>query len=365
MERKRNLSKKNKENMRKLFTFIIGLLGLNAFSACANANYGNENVDAFDSLINQKGIIVLDVRTASEYAEGHIPGAVNIDVKQDNFMTQVEKLLDKSKTIAVYCRSGRRSANAADMMTQRGYKVVNLKGGILAWKAENKPVNNVEVDAFMTPGGKTVTICALIHASLRICFDGTEIEIDPVRQLRERKVDYTVYPKADYLFVTHEHADHFDKEAIKLLSADSTQVITNKRCADMLGYGTVMANGDQRSLSDRMKVEAVPAYNNTEGHLQFHPKGRDNGYVITLDGLRIYVAGDTEDIEEMAAIKDIDIAFLPCNQPFTMTTAQLVKAARIVKPKVLFPYHYGDTDLSGVTEDLKADGIDVRIRHYE
>ena len=126
-----------------------------------------------------------------------------------------------------------------------------------------------------------------------------------------------------------------------------------------------MANGDQRSLSDRMKVEAVPAYNNTEGHLQFHPKGRDNGYVITLDGLRIYVAGDTEDIEEMAAIKDIDIAFLPCNQPFTMTTAQLVKAARIVKPKVLFPYHYGDTDLSGVTEDLKADGIDVRIRHYE
>ena len=133
----------------------------------------------------------------------------------------------------------------------------------------------------------------------------------------------------------------------------------------MLGYGTVMANGDQHSLSDRMKVEAVPAYNNTEGHLQFHPKGRDNGYVITLDGLRIYVAGDTEDIEEMAAIKDIDIAFLPCNQPFTMTTAQLVKAARIVKPKVLFPYHYGDTDLSGVTEDLKADGIDVRIRHYE
>ena len=106
-------------------------------------------------------------------------------------------------------------------------------------------------------------------------------------------------------------------------------------------------------------------YNYTEGHTQFHPKGRDNGYILTVDGLRIYIAGDTEDIPEMSAIKNIDIAFLPCNQPYTMTPDQLVKAARTIKPKVVFPYHYGQTDVSGIPGQLRGDGIDVRIRHYE
>ena len=132
----------------------------------------------------------------------------------------------------------------------------------------------------------------------------------------------------------------------------------------MYGDGLVMMNG-QTFLFDDLRVEAVPAYNTTEGHLQFHPKGRDNGYILTLDGLRIYVAGDTEDIAEMADIKDIDIAFLPCNQPYTMTTEQLARAAKVVKPKVLFPYHYGQTDVSNIPSLLKDEAIDVRIRHYE
>ena len=172
-------------------------------------------------------------------------------------------------------------------------------------------------------------------------------------------------PKADYIFVTHEHGDHFDKEAIKLLANKSTQLVMNKRCEEMYdGKCAVLQNGQKATLG-AIKVEAVPAYNTTEGHTQFHPKGRDNGYILTIDGLRIYIAGDTEDIPEMQDIKDIDIAFLPCNQPYTMTPAQLVKAARTIKPKVLFPYHYGQTDVSGLPEQLKGDGIDVRIRHYE
>ena len=118
-------------------------------------------------------------------------------------------------------------------------------------------------------------------------------------------------------------------------------------------------------ITDDIMVEAVPAYNISEGRTQFHPKGRDNGYILTVDGLRIYVAGDTEDIPEMASIKDIDIAFLPCNQPYTMTTEQLVKAARTVNPKVLFPYHYGQTDVTMLPSQLQSAGIDVRIRHYE
>ncbi|MBQ3313103.1 MAG: MBL fold metallo-hydrolase [Prevotella sp.] len=221
-----------------------------------------------------------------------------------------------------------------------------------------------EVDEFTTASGKTVKFHALMHACIRIQYDGKEIQIDPVSKLGNRSINYAAMPKADYIFVTHEHADHYDAAALKTLSADKTQLVMNKRCADMYGSGKVMANGDKLQLAD-VSVEAVSAYNSTVGREQFHPKGRDNGYILTIDGLRIYIAGDTEDIPEMAQIKDIDIAFLPCNQPYTMTPDQLVRAAKVIKPKVLFPYHYGQTDLSSIPAQLEGTGIDVRIRHYE
>ena len=224
---------------------------------------------------------------------------------------------------------------------------------------------NYETDVFTTKSGKTVTFHALVHASIRIQYDGQEIQIDPVRKLGNKVIDYAAMPKADYIFVTHEHGDHFDKEAIKLLANKSTQLVMNKRCEEMYDGKCAVLQNDQKATLGAIKVEAVPAYNTTEGHTQFHPKGRDNGYILTIDGLRIYIAGDTEDIPEMQDIKDIDTSFLPCNQPYTMTPAQLVKAARTIKPKVLFPYHYGQTDVSGLPEQLKGDGIDVRIRHYE
>ncbi|MBO7580445.1 MAG: MBL fold metallo-hydrolase [Bacteroidaceae bacterium] len=222
-----------------------------------------------------------------------------------------------------------------------------------------------EVNEFQTKSGKTVTMYPLVHSSIRIIYDNMEIEIDPVRQLGNRTIDYSQIPQADFIFVTHEHGDHYDKEAIKQLTRVGTRFITNQRCATLQGYGLVMKNGDHEDLNHGILVDAVPAYNTTEGRTQFHPQGRDNGYILSLDGLRIYIAGDTEDIPEMANIKDIDIAFLPCNQPYTMTPEQLVRAARIIKPKVLFPYHYGQTDVTTLPEELKADGIDVRIRHYE
>ena len=221
-----------------------------------------------------------------------------------------------------------------------------------------------EVDEFKTKSGKTVKFHALVHASIRIEYNGKEIEIDPVRKLGNKTIDYAAMPKADFVFVTHEHGDHFDKEAIKILSREGTQLILNKRCADMYGPCGVLANGQSAQFGD-ISVDAVPAYNISEGRTQFHPKGRDNGYILTIDGLRIYIAGDTEDIPEMKDVKNIDIAFLPCNQPYTMTTEQLVRAAKVIKPKVLFPYHYGQTDVSGIASQLKGTGIDVRIRHYE
>ena len=131
----------------------------------------------------------------------------------------------------------------------------------------------------------------------------------------------------------------------------------------MLGKGTAMANGNACTLQEGIDLEAVPAYNITEGHTQFHPKGRDNGYILSLDGFRIYIAGDTEDIPEMADIHDIDIAFLPVNQPYTMTPDQCVRAAETIRPKVLIPYHFSQTDLAGLPERLP--GMTVLLRQMQ
>ena len=351
--------------MKTLITCLLAILGIN--TACSQRSYENADVSSFAEQTESPNVIVLDVRTAEEFKDGHIEGAVNINQAQSNFVEQVKALLPTDKILAVYCRSGRRSANAAERLATEGYKVVNLKGGITAWQGANKPITTetYEVDVFKTESGKVVKLHALLHASIRLEVDDMEIAIDPVTKLGDRTIDYTSMPKTDYIFVTHEHGDHFDKEAIKLLAGEGTRLITNQRCADMLGDGLVMKNGDKTQIADDFTVEAVPAYNTTDGRTQFHPKGRDNGFILTVDGLRIYIAGDTEDIPEMADIKDIDIAFLPCNQPYTMTPDQLINVAKTIKPKVLFPYHYGQTDVSGISSQLKECGIDVRIRHYE
>ena len=221
-----------------------------------------------------------------------------------------------------------------------------------------------QTDTFKTTEGKAVTITAIKHASLRIQYDGLEIQVDPVAQYAP-ETDYSKFPKADFILVTHEHFDHFDRDAIATLKKDGTQVFANPSVQKMLGFGTALTNGEQRVIAKDISLTAVPAYNTTPGHTQFHPKGRDNGYVLTMGGLRIYIAGDTEDISEMANLKDIDVAFLPCNQPYTMTPEQVAKAARTIKPKVLFPYHYSQTPIKQVSDLLAGSGIDVRIRNYQ
>ena len=223
---------------------------------------------------------------------------------------------------------------------------------------------NYQTDSFKTKGGKEVVITAIKHASLRIQYDGLEIQIDTVANYQPA-TDYSKFPKADIILVTHEHFDHFDPDAIEALKKDGTQVIANLSVQKMLGFGMALANGESHVLAKGISLDAVPAYNTTPGHTQFHPKGRDNGYVLTMDGLRIYIAGDTEDIPEMANLKDIDVAFLPCNQPYTMTPQQVAKAAKTIKPKVLFPYHYSATPVKRVAELLAGTSIDVRIRNYQ
>ncbi len=222
-----------------------------------------------------------------------------------------------------------------------------------------------KVDEFTTKSGKKVTITCIKHASMEINYNGVEIQVDPVGMWLKPETDYATFPKANIILITHEHKDHFDREAIHALRTPATSIYVNQAVFGYFHNGLVMHNGDSVQYAPDIKIEAVPAYNTTPDHLQFHPKGRDNGYVLTLDGLRIYIAGDTENVPEMANLKDIDIAFLPCNQPYTMTVEQVVNAAKIIQPKVLFPYHYNDTPVHKIAMQLAGSGIKVLIRDYK
>lgn len=218
-----------------------------------------------------------------------------------------------------------------------------------------------EKDTFLTDSGKEVTITFIKHGSLMLTYEGRHIQVDPVTLFAQ----YSTFPKADYILVTHEHGDHLDAQAIDTLTQEDTRLILNPSSREILGKGEEIRNGERLQLTDDILLEAVPAYNTTPGREQYHPRHRDNGYILTIDGLRIYIAGDTEDIPEMRELKEIDIAFLPVNQPYTMTVAQAVRAAKMFTPKVLYPYHFGETDVKPIKEQLKESGIDVRIRKME
>ncbi len=223
--------------------------------------------------------------------------------------------------------------------------------------------NSYETDTFKTKNNHEVAITFIKHGSLALTFNHLSIQVDPVSMY----ANYSTFPKADIILITHEHDDHFDPKAIKTLSKENTLLIMNEASAKKLGNpkAKIMKNGDKIKVSDQISIEAVPAYNTTPGREQFHPHHRDNGYVLTIDGLRIYIAGDTEDIPEMKNLKNIDIAFLPVNQPYTMTVTQAVNAAKMFSPKILYPYHFGNTNIKPLKEALKNSGIEVRLRKME
>lgn len=221
---------------------------------------------------------------------------------------------------------------------------------------------NFEQDIIPAPDGKEVKITFLQHASLLLEYNGLHIYSDPVSNFDDCTIDYTKLPQADLILVSHDHYDHLDLAAIDDILSPDTKIVCNPTSAEKIENATVMKNGDTLKILSNIDIEAVAAYNITEGHLQFHPRHRDNGYILTQGGLRIYIAGDTEDTPDAYSIKNIDVAFLPVNQPYTMTLEQASKLARGIAPAILYPYHYTDTDIAQLPKLLSNTNIDVRLR---
>jgi L-ascorbate metabolism protein UlaG (beta-lactamase superfamily) len=220
-----------------------------------------------------------------------------------------------------------------------------------------------ETDFLPTSAGD-LRLTFIGHASLMFEFGGKVIYNDPVGQFG----DYGKLPKADLILVAHEHGDHFDPETIRKISSEGTKLVLTPLCAAKGGRGIVLKNGEE-TTGEGIRIEAVPAYNVVHTRspgMPYHPKGDGNGYILTFGDKRVYVAGDTENIPEMKTLGRIDVAFLPMNLPYTMTPEMAADAARMVKPKILYPYHFGETDTAKLVSLLKDEkGIEVRIRRLK
>jgi L-ascorbate metabolism protein UlaG (beta-lactamase superfamily) len=217
-----------------------------------------------------------------------------------------------------------------------------------------------EADILKTSAGE-LKITFIGHGTLMFTFGDKVIHVDPV----SKEADYAKLPKADLILLTHHHGDHLDLKALQILTTEKTLIALTEACAQQVKGGVVMKNGDVKIIGG-LKIEAVPAYNlvhmRSEGK-PFHPQGEGNGYVVTFGDKRVYVAGDTENTPEMKKLEGIDVAFLPMNLPYTMTPEMVADAAKAFKPKILYPYHYGETDPAKITELLKdTKEVEVRIR---
>ena len=235
-----------------------------------------------------------------------------------------------------------------------------IAGVSLACIASVLPQKQFQEDAIRTSAGELKITC-IGHGTLMFTYGGKVIHVDPLSAY----ADYSKLPKADVILVTHEHGDHLDAKAIQALSTEKTAVVVSQSCAKALPSAIIMTNGATQTVSG-FRIDAVPAYNivnTTRSGVPYHPKGNGNGYVVTFGDKRVYVAGDTENIPEMKELKQIDVAFLPMNLPFTMTPEMVADAARAFRPKILYPYHFGATDTAVLVNLLKEEkGIEVRIR---
>ena len=236
--------------------------------------------------------------------------------------------------------------------------VASLGPGLtIAARAQETSMSDYSYDL----GGSAVTVHPVNHASLALTLPGMVIYVDPVGPAPQ----YESLPKPDLILITHEHGDHYNLETLGALAGDKTKLIANPAVfgmlpADLQAKAQSMGNGDSTDVGD-LTVDAIPAYNSTPERMQYHPEGRDNGYVLSLPGGRIYIAGDTEDIAAMRALEGIDVAFVPMNLPYTMTIAQAASGVSAFAPKVVFPYHYRGSDTEAFAKLVRDSGVKTEV----
>ena len=213
-------------------------------------------------------------------------------------------------------------------------------------------------EEFPTSAGP-VRITPIFHASLMLQAGGKVLYVDPAQGV------YDGRPKADYILITDNHGDHFVSAIIDKVSKDDTVLLAPKVVAEKMPGSVVISNGESKTLGP-FKLDAIPMYNMKPGPggQVFHEKGRGNGYILTYGGKRFYFAGDTEGTPEMRALKNIDVAFIPMNLPYTMTPEAAADAVRAFHPAVVFPYHYRGSDIQAFAKALEGTGIDVRLRDW-
>lgn len=215
-------------------------------------------------------------------------------------------------------------------------------------------------DVYETASGE-IAIFPVSHASFVMKTPNMVIYVDPVGGADA----YSQHPAPDLILITHEHGDHYDAETLAGLVEEGTQLVTNPAVFDMLpadlkGRAVAIANGENTTVGE-MSINAIPAYNTTEERLQYHPEGRDNGYVLGIGGRRIYIAGDTEDIPEMRALEDIFIAFVPMNLPYTMDVEQAASGVAAFAPTYVYPYHYRGSDPDAFAENLAGSDVGTEV----
>ena len=210
--------------------------------------------------------------------------------------------------------------------------------------------------------GGNITITPLNHATLQVTHGSHVIDIDPVAQ-----ANFGSLAAPTIILVTDIHGDHLDPATIGKLKGAATKVVAPAAAAAKLEGAIVVGNGEKKEV-DGVSIEAVPMYNLQRGPAPgqlFHDKGRGNGYILTLGGKRIYIAGDTECTPEMKALKNIDVAFLPMNLPYTMTPAEAADCVKAFKPSIVYPYHYRGQDTQAFADALKGTaGVEVRLRDW-
>jgi len=212
-------------------------------------------------------------------------------------------------------------------------------------------------------GGREITVHPVSHASFVLETPGGVLYVDPVGGGDA----YADFPEADLVLLTHEHGDHYDVPTLGGIVRETTRLVTNPAVFALLpdalkGKAEAIGNGESTVALD-IGIEAIPAYNLAEDRLKFHPKGRDNGYVPSIDGGRVYVAGDTEAVPEMRALENIDVAFVPMNLPYTMGIEQAAEGVVRFAPSVVYPYHCNDSDIEAFASLVGESGkpIDVAM----